>query len=44
MMRRHPDARVFLDIFDGKHQIDMEQAIYWLESQYQKKEMTEVTG
>lgn len=44
MMRRYPDARVFLDVFDGKHQIDMDQAIYWLESQYKKKIITEVTG
>ena len=44
MMRRHPDARVFLDIFDGRHEIDMKQAIYWLKSQYQNKELTEITG
>ena len=44
LIENHPDARVFLDIFDGGHQVDMEQAMYWLLSQYQKKGKTEVTG
>lgn len=44
LMENHPDARVYLDIFDGGHQIDMEQAMYWLLSQYQNKKKTEITG
>ena len=43
MMEKYPTSRVFLDIFDGRHEIDMEQAMYWLLSQYQGKEITEVT-
>ena len=39
-----PAARVFLDIFDGGHQIDMQSAMHWLLSQYESKEATQVTG
>ena len=39
-----PRARVYLDIFDGGHEIDMEQAFHWILSQYSKKEITKVTG
>jgi len=35
---------VFLDIFDGGHTIDMEQAMYWINSQYKKTAKTAVTG
>ena len=41
---KYPKSRVFLDVFDGGHQIDMEQAMYWLISQYKKTRKTEVTG
>ena len=41
---KYPDARVFLDIFDGGHEIDMEEAMYWLRSQYEEKNKTAVTG
>lgn len=44
LMNRHPDSRVFLDIFDGGHQIDMESAMYWLLSQYKDVEKEEITG
>lgn len=44
MMEKHPKSRVFLDIFDGTHQIDMEEAMYWIISQYNPKEKTIVTG
>ena len=44
MMKRHPDSRVFLDIFDGGHEIDMEQAMYWLLSQYNGAKKNKVTG
>ena len=39
-----PKARVFLDIFDGGHEIDMESAMHWLLSQYQEKTAVAVTG
>ena len=39
-----PTSRVFLDIFDGGHQIDMETAFCWFLSQYKEKELTTVTG
>lgn len=44
ILENHPDSRVFLDIFDGGHQIDMKQASYWILSQYQKAEMDKITG
>lgn len=44
IMERHPTSRVFLDIFDGGHEIDMNTAVYWLLSQYEKKELSVVTG
>ena len=44
IMEKYPTSRVFLDIFDGGHQLDMKQASYWILSQYHKKEKTAVTG
>ena len=44
MMERHPSARTYLDIFDGGHEIDMDAAMYWLLSQYQKTDRRAVTG
>lgn len=44
ILQRHPRARVFLDIFDGGHELDHEAAARWLLSQYKKQEMTAVTG
>ena len=44
IMAEHPDSRVFLDIFDGGHEIDMEQAMYWILSQYKSIKKTEITG
>ncbi len=44
LMEKYPRSRVFLDIFDGGHEIDMEIAMYWLMSQYEHKEITKVTG
>lgn len=44
MMAAYPSARTYLDIFDGKHEIDMEAAMYWLLSQYHKTARVEVTG
>ena len=34
IMECHPSSRVFLDIFDGGHEIDMNTAMYWILSQY----------
>lgn len=44
MMKRHPDARVFLDIFDGGHQIDMAAAMHWFITQSTDDIKQEVTG
>ena len=44
MTEEYPSARVYLDIFDGGHEIDMDQAMYWLLSQYDKHTLTQVTG
>lgn len=44
LMEKHPESRIYIDVFDGGHQIDMETAMYWLLSQYEKKELTQVTG
>ena len=44
MMRRHPGARVYLDIFDGKHEIDMETAMHWLITQGDTAALDSVTG
>ncbi len=44
LMKKYPKSRVFLDIFDGGHEIDMEQAMYWIISQYEGKGKTKVTG
>ena len=39
-----PESRVFLDVFDGGHEIDLNLAFYWLKGQYENKNKTEVTG
>lgn len=44
LFERYPSASVYLDIFDGGHEIDMETAMYWILSQYKGKQITEVTG
>lgn len=41
---KYPKSRVFLDIFDGGHEMDMEQAFYWINSQYNEESSEEVTG
>lgn len=41
---KYPKARVFLDIFDGGHEMDMVQALYWVNSQYNEAVSKEVTG
>jgi len=44
LMEKHPTASVYLDIFDGKHEIDMQTATYWIISQYKPTEKALVTG
>jgi dipeptidyl aminopeptidase/acylaminoacyl peptidase len=39
-----PKSRVFLDIFDGGHEIDMKNAFYWFETQLNGTKLTAVTG
>ena len=41
---KHPTARVFLDIFDGKHEIDMDAAAHWILTQYKGGKRVTVTG
>ena len=41
---KYPEARVFLDIFDGKHEIDMCAAEHWILSQYKENNRVAVTG
>ena len=41
---RYPRARVFLDVFDGGHEIDLNAAEYWFMTQYKNKNVTRVTG
>lgn len=44
LMEKYPNASVYLDVFDGKHEIDMESAMYWIMSQYTSTKKTLVTG
>ena len=44
LMKKYPESRVFLDVFDGGHQMDMHQAMYWILSQYDGSDKVNVTG
>ena len=44
LLSQYPDCSVYLDIFDGGHQMDMKTAAAWIESQYRKAALTDVTG
>lgn len=44
LTNKYPDAKAYLDIFDGTHQMDLNLAEYWIISQYQKKKNVNVTG
>lgn len=44
IIRDYPEARVYLDIFDGRHEIDMITVMHWLIGQYQGKSKQKVTG
>ena len=41
---KYPKSRVFLDVFDGGHQTDMKQVMYWLMSQQKDSGGGTVTG
>ena len=41
---KYPKASVYLDIFDGGHEMDMEVAMNWILSQYKKTQKEAVTG
>ena len=43
ILQGHPTARVFLDIFDGEHELDLNAAAAWFLSQYEGQEIIEVT-
>ena len=44
LFERYPSARVFLDIFDGGHEMDMHSAGYWILSNYSGTGKVAVTG
>ena len=44
ILHKHPNARVYLDVFDGGHQMDMEVAEHWILSQYDGAKNVQVTG
>lgn len=44
LLKDYPNASIYLDVFDGGHEMDMEQAMYWLLSQYERKDKIQVTG
>lgn len=41
---KHPKSRVYLDIFDGGHEMNMETAFRWLLSQMKDEQAERVTG
>ena len=43
ILQEYPTARVFLDIFDGEHELDLNAAASWFLSQYEEQEIIEVT-
>jgi hypothetical protein len=44
LVEKYPEASVYLDIFDGGHEIDMNTAVYWILSQYESAEKIKITG
>ena len=43
-MEKYPQARMFLDVFDGGHEMNMEAAMFWIMSQYNEKSNNKVTS
>ena len=44
MKKKYPDAKIYLDIFDGGHDMDYDLAIHWYNSQMQKSQIEKVQG
>ena len=44
LCEKYPNAKVYLDIFDGGHEMDMVLAERWIISQYKKLKIATVTG
>lgn len=44
LISSYPGASVYIDVFDGGHEIDMKLAEHWILSQYGKNEKKEITG
>ncbi len=44
VMDAYPDARMYIDVFDGGHEYNEVLADEWISSQYEQKEMEIVTG
>ena len=44
LIEKYPCASVYLDIFEGCHEIDLKTSEYWILSQYEKIKKTQVTG
>ncbi|MBQ9782776.1 MAG: hypothetical protein IJW26_06335, partial [Clostridia bacterium] len=44
IINKYPKASVYLDIFDGGHEIDLSTATKWILSQYKQTKNTIVTG
>lgn len=44
MKKKYPDAKIYLDIFDGGHDMDFDLAIHWYNSQMKKPQTEKVQG
>ncbi len=44
LMQEYPTSSVYLDIFDGGHEQDIDSAVYWFMCQYRKATKENVTG
>lgn len=44
IFEKYPECKVYLDIFDGGHELDKKAAMYWILSQYNKENKTGLTG
>ena len=44
IFEKYPDCKVYLDIFDGGHELDKKAAMYWIMSQYKKSDSGNLSG
>ena len=44
MLTRYPKSRIYIDIFDGGHQFDLNLCRNWILSQYRRPKLDKVTG